>query len=293
MFLSKINLFMVLFMSVSGASYDDTNQIRFHQINDLILFEARVNHGQSGNFILDTGSEDFFVNTKYFDDPSQKTAFQTINGSMNVEEIQDITLHIGTKDILISEAFELEMDAIESFLNQPILGILGLHSIKTRQLIIDYQENILLFNDYKDLYQSSADYSAPLQFWNGLPVLTLEIEGKDYRFLLDSGASNHIIDSQALDQSNISYDLLSTVQTIDHIGNKAQLQRIHASNMGALIGNDAILLIKDLRHFFKDDRPEYKIHGILSPSQFDFEFVFIDYKKNRCYLKKKQSLAFR
>ncbi len=283
--LTLINRHIVVLIFIIGALGNlNSKSIPFEKVKDLIIFEASINQGPKGKFILDTGAEDLFINNNSVPTPSNDiTSFQTLNGSIDATTLNTLALNIGNHSLNIDEAYQLDLKALEDFVEFPLLGLIGYKCLLENKMIIDFEQEEIIFNSER---YTVVDEVFDLSLWNGLPYVTIKQNGESLKLLLDTGVSSHLINQYALDRLSLDHQVLSTVSLIDHVGNSKEINRIHIGSFDQLFNGDAFFLVDDL-----ESRVGEGIDGIINPSLLNIDYIVFDFKKGTCAVKSHHAVA--
>ncbi len=179
-----------------------------------------MQYGQSGNFILDTGAEDLFINQCDEKDHSNEE-FTTIHGTISANSFVLQKFSLGNKEWSNLEVFGLDLSNIEQTLNQKISGIVGLSLIQPASFLIDYTKGVIELNPSKEVaLDGNNNFSiqrVPYEIINeSFAVVEFDIEGTLYKMGIDSGAGCNVlfeskrkIKKKAIRKSDLAYQVNS------------------------------------------------------------------------------------
>lgn len=197
------------------------NIINFKLCNGIILLSGEL-EGNRGFFAFDTGATKTVLNVKYCNKNSlgEKMDVVSFNGALEnskVIEGKDTIISLGELSLNLKSPKLMNMDYVETPLRNVeeklcFLGALGLDSFQMRHFIIDYKNcNLVLNGKCPTENMSYTDIDIEV-----LPVVNLEIENKNYRFVLDTGANHFVIDKGLYD--NIKFtEVEDSLKSIDLI----------------------------------------------------------------------------
>ena len=171
----------------------------------LFLIEAKVDD-EDGNFIFDSGSSQFVLNSTYF------RKYMKIEG----DEGGGVTGSAGpvsrtrVKKLMVSGleydnimADVLDLGHIENRRNVKVLGLFGLSLIKDLEIVIDISHNQLRLyridkagnrlNRYEII--AKADVTQKVQEYHNLCLVDVTIGGKVLNFCLDTAAESDVLSS--------------------------------------------------------------------------------------------------
>lgn len=175
--------------------------IKFKLVKGIVLMDGKIDH-ISGYFALDTGATQTVLNKAYcrISDRGVKeesTAITFDNGTQNSRIVskENALLTIADKEIEVADPLFMDMAYVEVPLRTEdsklvFLGSVGADMIGKERLIVDYIHKQVIFNAENVLKNAKVVQLSVEK----LPIIELEIQEKSYRFVLDTGASNFVID---------------------------------------------------------------------------------------------------
>jgi hypothetical protein len=278
--LIKILSILIVF---NPSVFGNMKAIPFKMVNNLIIIEIDI-ETKTGNFILDTGSDAILLNSNYKLRSNKESTFQTVNGLTNTEETKISHLKIGdiTKENI--SAYNTNLSNIENFLNLKIAGIIGADFFNPHSIFLDFESNVIKF------YESAPDITLfnfsnhiDFQMIIGVPTTELKIGNQIYTFILDSGASIHLIDSKLMNKHRENFEKLQSSVKVESVGhsNSASKYIIKRFTINNTYLNDHTCLVKDFTDFNKKGEPE--ISGLLSISKLSEKGIMIDFHRMKIY----------
>jgi Aspartyl protease len=276
----KILLLLVVF---NQFLYGNIDAIPFKVINNLIIIEIDF-ESKTGNFILDTGSDAVFLNSNHTSFAQKVTIFQTVNGIANSEETKIKYLKVGdiTKENV--SAFNTNLTNIENFLNLKIAGIIGAEFFNPHSIYLDFESNEIKF--YKNApelacfeFVNQIDFSMS----RGVPSTEILIGNTAYTFILDSGASIHLIDSTVVAMNADLFERVSSDVIVESVGHSEIVKKyiIKSFSFDSAILKDHACLVKNFSDFNEKGKPQ--ISGILSISKLSDKGIMIDFHRMKMY----------
>ncbi len=269
-------LTLILLLSTSSINFINANiGIPFELVNGLMIIEADI-FGQSNKFIFDTGANSVLLDQMYSSEEcDSKKQFITISGETETEVI-GIDQLIINDDIKINDfqAFLTNLNTLKEFTSLEIVGVLGGQLIADK-LFIDYDNKVISTTSERS--NIKLENTKKIHIVDGLPLITIQIENNSYTFLLDSGASAHIIDELSL-QSISNVQLISSQKKIVDASAQSQVNQvayIDVTNNGLLHGQSRYL-VKDLSNLSKNIGQQ--LDGIISISSLNLTHLRLDYK---------------
>ncbi len=279
-----ILLFILLSNNTIIANYI-SEKIPFQIVNGLMVTQAELN-GEHGNFIIDTGAEDIIINSEYIiSEHLNSISLETLSGTINVHEMSIHQLKMGK---LIKEnlsALVLDLNSIEEYTGQNILGILGSSIFNFGSIVIDFQTMTFSYdNEPLDDDMYSTFNSIPYKIVNGVPITWVNISNKLYPFILDTGATCHFIDIKI---SNVHHDIISitdteievkTISDQEVFSKKAILSYVEIGNQ---IFRNEIFYTKDFTSMKISN--DISLSGIISLKKLAENQLAIDFVSNALY----------
>ncbi|WP_296385645.1 aspartyl protease family protein [Winogradskyella sp.] len=273
-----------------------TTRIPFKIIDQLIVVEVEI-LDKEGNFIIDTGSESFILNSEHFkptrkyrEDGQQKSGIH--NDIENVKErhldllsIKDLSLEKLNADII-------DLSHIEKTKKIELLGIIGYSVLKDFEVFVDMHLNqITLTKTDRNgkrlsdkVYAETIHDSINFKLKKHTIVLNAFVGDKKVEFGLDTAAEynqlNKDLDSEILDYFYLSKELKLT-------GASGKKMKVLAGKLYRVRLNDSIYFgpmktvltnLKKMNNAFSTN-----LDGILGFEFFAQKRTIINYKKKKLY----------
>ena len=283
--LTNLLILLLSLLSISALATNDADDnqvsIPFLVVNGLIIIEAEIDN-EKGNYIFDTGAEELILNKEV---RSGKTMFSSINGDISTDEVKINLLKIGNLTHSEIKAYSADLGSMESYLNISLQGVIGSSVFMPRKIKIDFIASEIILSSTDDLIIGRDSY-VNFEMYDGVPVCSIRIEGKDYLFGFDTGATMHVLDHKNKSTA-IILDLLKdtgldtyvTTGTGDKTVNK--IKTLPSFMLGNQIVDDAQFLLQDLSGF--NESMEQPIYGVLSLTTLDADNIVIDLEQGRIY----------
>lgn len=164
----------ILLVSISNALLSQKAIIPIHFAGKLILIEGTVN-GKKGFFILDLGATGLVLNKQYFSGTSNNMLkAYGVNGALSSLETCIANLTIGEIIWKNKEATLLPLSYLENSREKQILGLVGGNLFRKSELIIDFQEKVLLLSN--NVEQNTGPTNVMLAKNKGL-ILPFKMKG--------------------------------------------------------------------------------------------------------------------
>ena len=176
--------------------------IPFRNIKGIILVDGEVN-GIKGQFAFDTGATQTVFNQRKTGSgkEEEKGAITFDEGTQNsqISTIEKPKVKMEDIPISMEKAFVMDMDYVESELKKEFpevcfIGSLGYDLIAQGRIEIDYPQEQLVFNP--DLIEEDM-IKIPFAMQQKLPTVQISVAGKDYTFVLDTGANVLLFDQES------------------------------------------------------------------------------------------------
>lgn len=279
--MKRLFYILILLLSVTlSQSVASVTSIPFEISNGLILIKAQVNDNQQGTFIFDTGSSDVLINGTA--KSSGALVFESLNGELSTQKVQLESLALGEYKKVGIAAYLTDLSGIESYVEEKIYGILSGAYFSPNEVFIDLKNKTIQISPSFDFKEYSEIYHYRLREENNIIVVDVPFKGKNLKFGLDSGASSHIISREYIDEHDLEYDIVETLDLINHTGSVETTHRIRTDNIIPNITSGNTFIIKDLGKF--NTMTSSRLDGLLSVTSLMVDFVYINKKKGICSL---------
>lgn len=176
----------------------DNLRIPFELVRGMIVLSAEID-AQQGHFILDTGAPMMVINDHPATDQIQASSFQQ---SVAVGQTTIGAFNWAGNEQYALDALVVDISHLESAFSRPLEGMIGYNALQQYELFFDYAEQIILrCSPRKNILHQTAKplLSLPIDMYDHLPVITLQVGGKKLRFGIDTGACANLIDPSVLE----------------------------------------------------------------------------------------------
>ena len=179
--------------------YSNT-EIDFKLLQGIILVQATVND-EHGYLAFDTGAMQTALHRKYFSDiQGQELEIAKFSEGMKQDTATAVTIpSLSFSGVTLTDCNVMLMDLsyVEDTLaafdpSLRLLGTMGIDIIRHFSVLLDYQEKRITLNPLRGFDQWIC---VPLRM-EALPVIEIEIDGEQYRFVLDTGANTCLLGSE-------------------------------------------------------------------------------------------------
>jgi len=283
--LSKFTIIIFIFHFLLNPSLFGGNVIPFKLVNNLIIIQVDI-ETNSGNFILDTGSDAIFLNTDFANVAGKISEFNTMNGEISSEATKISFIKIGDIIKRNISAYNANLDNIEKYLSLEIRGIIGAELFNPHSIYIDFfNKEIHFFKRAPSLSDFDFINSFDFKMILGVPTVELTIENKKYTFIMDSGASIHIMDPNVILSHPEHFDKLTSNVKVEALGNTSNAD-ISKYNIKSFYIGSAYLpaqtcLVKDFSEF--NIEGQLIISGIISISRLTEKGLLLDFHRMKMY----------
>ncbi len=237
--------------------------------------------GQEGYFVFDTGADAIVINKQV--DQHDVLAFETLTGAINTSKIVVNKITLGNYVLNDIQAFAYDLSSVEKFTNKKLLGIIGTRFLEGEVLFIDNINNVIQILDRNQVKNTSGQQFITSKIWleNGVPIVPLKIDGKEYKFGLDTGSSVSVINNQLVKANSSVFSQNSAAVNV-HTLDKNEVA--HQQTVVIEIVQFGKMGIKNLQFGITElkainDELDVKIDGIISLNQIPIKEIYIDFEK--------------
>lgn len=255
--------------------------IPFEQHGGLLLVNAFVN-GAPGRFIFDTGSPSIIVNRLPLHDKDSTLAF----GFNQLASFQKIKIKTFEWASLLSnniDAYAIDLQYLEALTNKNLMGVIGYEGLQAYEIVLDFKENAIVLRPGGKKYEDHELMTeAPVQMVGHLPVITLQINGKKYRFGLDTGAAVNVIDEKTAKALESVTQVLPQTAALSGIGGHTTPAAMIKLSKVELQGSELFPLTfctADMSTL--NTATDFQIDGLLGLPFFKVYKTAIDFKKEK------------
>lgn len=261
---------MLMMILVSGAHVQMFADvvIPFTLQSGLILIDADVD-GRQGKYIYDSG-----CNTIVVDQSARRPLSQSLvtgDGVVSVADHKIGTLKIGEMERFDLLAYATDLSALDGHAQTDIHGIIGGYLFNRYAVKIDFVAKQIILQERDSSYESLTP--TPIKLVDDIPLLTIDVNGQELTFILDSGASAHFMDPVVAADLGAVFSkertmVISTAGAVETRSVKADI----SSRSGDPLASHFYL--KNLQD--ATDELGQQIDGILSLSSIDVDRLVID-----------------
>lgn len=268
----------------SEKSLNETFETSFDLMDRMIIVEAKLD-GKVGKYILDTGSPVLILNKN----PKENST--TIGGISNEEEAEIIKVDnfqwAGISKQKIN-AIAYDMSNLEKVLGFKINGLIGQNIFGNYELFLDVaNQKIQLFKTFRSELHKNNRYQQKISFSNKshLPIVTVKIQGKKYRFGIDTGAEVNVLNKNLkhkLGDNLLKNFKVSSLHGIGGISQKTESANLTKFKIKRKEYENFNFLFYDLTSF--EEEYNLQLDGILGYPFLAKNILSINYQKQKIYI---------
>ena len=263
----------------------ESTVIPFRLVNNLIIIEANI-EANTGNLILDTGSDGFFIDQRLSGETKNKAEFSTLTGAQSVSACTVKSLTVGSISKKNLEAFHTNLSHLESLLSLDLAGIIGVELFNPHSLFIDFEKKqIHFFKKESRLVIEKNLQEADFILVNNIPVVKIKIDDKTYNFIFDSGASVHVVDESLVKKHGLLFSKTDESVNFLTLENSKAPAMYYYTLTQLELGSSFITNTKCLVKDFSALQPDFgmAVHGIISMSNLNQTGIVMDFQKMKIF----------
>ncbi len=254
----------------------------FKFIGGLMYVVVQVN-GVEGLLLVDTGSNGFILlNSDHF--KTEKTD-QQLKGMTSEVSIERVAINSLTWQNLKLEKQYLpavKLSQLNQGSSEKILGLIGSAFFKSYQLNFNFASREMVLSkegiEEPKLKGIAPTISIPFALLNNFPVVEVRISNQPYRFIMDTGATDNIMDLSLEVSAGKEWQQTQEVQMVEGSGNTGKVRRGKLRNMW--IGGLNMQGIGMGLHAMPAFDEQMQVSGILGFQFLKYFYVQINYIEN-------------
>ena len=255
----------------------------FEYYGGLIYVNAVLN-GESGQFIFDTGAPTLVVN-------SRKNTGKSItaSGISNSFQVGQVEVNSFEWANLLRENFQGLLVDVSHFQKsgaENLKGLIGYEIVADRAVEIDFQDQTISLFSYREVKREiknrKPSQTISFELEGHLPVVEVIIEGKKYRFGIDTGSECNIMDERKLSEFTPQAVSTEMIQGLDQTKQKVRVGKINGIRSGERAVSDVKFLFSNISHL-QSGQFNYQIDGLLGLSFLKGNKCIIDYPRQKIY----------
>lgn len=292
-------------LSFPGIQYVPSNRdslsfsIPFNRVGNLILIKAKADSTE-GNFVLDTGCQGLVLNITYFRhyptivEQGAETQGITGTSSLTTEQANIRNFSFGSMQEFNVRANMANLGAIENSKGVKVLGLIGVQFLKDCELIIDYENNLLLFHvitkkeiktyGHVMLADTASYHTIPFEITDNRIIIKTTVAGKKLRFIIDCAAETNILDSRLPDKIFTNFSVTGKVNLVG-VGNK-KVEALKGNLSSFSIGNRIITDMPVIITNLEKTCFSYGgcVDGILALDNLSLQKIGFNFATNKMYI---------
>ncbi len=270
----------------SPSSLLSHDHVPVHTESNMLLVPGKVNDVR-GYFLLDTGSPSLVVHSKLVREAGEVIGGQSVDGqTVSLQEVKLEEVVYRNRTYQNIDALSLDLSHLDELTDEPILGLLGKDWIAQQPSVLDFKRNHILYFSESDkiAWRARKPVAVSAITWaDHIPVITISIHGKPYRFGIDSGSSDNLIDPRVLEE--IGSGQVKVLDCIDLQGLSGALVRTDLIELAEVrLNNDqhadsASFIVMDLSSVRQADGTP--LDGLIGVSFLNGTIFSIDYQQSK------------
>lgn len=252
---------------------------QFKFIGGLMFVEVTVN-GIKGLLLVDTGSNGFvLLNTEHFKTTTTGKTMAGMGGPVHMEEVK-VTSFAWENVQLKDRSFPaMKMSQLTTGITEKVLGLIGSAFFKPYQLTLNFASRELNLSktpgDAPIVKNIQPIIQLPFTLVGGFPVVEVAIAGKKLRFVMDTGATDNLIDTSMETELSSVWKQTQQVNMTEGSGNGGNVKRgvLDRMTIGGLNMDKIQMGLYTMPAFDK----EKEISGILGFQFLKYFYVDINY----------------
>lgn len=259
----------------------------FKFINGLMFVTVQVN-GIEGLFLVDTGSNGFILlNSDHFKTEKTSERLKGMTSEVAMDQVAVSSLTWQNLKLEKQQLPAVKLSQLNSGSSEKVLGLLGSAFFKSYQLSLNFASRELVLS--KDtlldpiLKGIPALINMPFTLVNNFPVLEVRIADQPYRFIMDTGATDNVMDLGLEGVLGKNWQQKQEVQMVEGSGKGANMRRGQLKSMW--VGGLDMQGIGMGLHTMPDFDHKMGVSGILGFQFLKYFYVQINYLENtiKCY----------
>lgn len=273
-----------------------STRIPFKLVDRLIVIEGKIK-GESGNFIIDTGSETMILNKVHFKTYPFQKATKTTSGILkNVDKLFEKKIEkLSLKELTLKDKQSdiIDLSHIEKSKKIKLLGIIGFNILKDYEVFIDlYLNQITLTKIDSDgntlsdkIYLEKISDTLDFQLKNHTIVINSYIGKEEVTLALDSGAEFNQIHKGISKKALKHFYPLKRIKLIG--ASKKEIEVVYGNLFRVRLSDKTYFgpmktMLTNLHNMNKAFGTD--LDGVLGHDFFAQRRIVINYKKEKLYI---------
>lgn len=261
-----------------------SNISNFTYSGGLIMIDVAIN-GECGHYILDTGAPGLVLNSSA--ETESFVLASSVSSAIKIGEVMVENFQWGNFIQKNVESYTLDISHMRQTNGKSPDGLIGYQILKRNSVLVDFENQevaILSKKDLKAKIKSSENFvTIPFVTEGHLPVIKLKINGKKYRFAIDTGAEKNLMDNKLFDKTtpeNVKYELMQGLDGGIRKVAIGQLENITSKDYNI---DNMNFLFSDMS-YVNDGENGYNLDGLLGIPFFQNKTFVIDYRKSEIHI---------
>ena len=287
-------LMLICLPLVMVANESGISVVPFQLIGNSIFVSGSVN-GQSGNFLLDTGSPNLLLNKSYFKGIRQHAVglnILDIHGQSQSASYYVVKeLRIADRKMKESHGLVVDLSALEQAKGITIAGIIGYSSLRNVEVVFDFDNWVLWIvpldrkgNRIAKIESFKMVESFKLKMSGHISYITARFNGKKLRLGIDSGSEVNMLNRRLVKRNRSNFEVTG------HLIVRGLTDVYLACGTGTLEnielqpGQKASLEVALADMYHLNECLGVSLHGLLGAPFLMQGKVSINFRKKRLYL---------
>ena len=218
--LLKIALFLTMAFSIivgSSKSMNPATTVPFNPDTLLIFVPVKLDGNGPFTFIIDTGAMASLINKTLANKlQAEKQEYQGMAmgfgkakkeqevDSLKIFRISFDTLEIGTLKHYDFKPFIMDISHIADAIGSPVDGVIGFDVLRNYEVVINYRSGEIIFNPLPEKPETTG---TTFELFMNHVYVPARVAGKNFPFLLDTGASHCVLSSLLVDSLGLAPQL--------------------------------------------------------------------------------------
>lgn len=197
---TKLCITTLLVLGYNTVTFASSHNIPFRMAGKLIIVEALVN-GERGNFILDTGTSELVLNSRYAEGIEQERFFKGVNGQTVKIQTDYVSFELGELTWKSVYVEIIPLQHLEKMKGITIRGLIGAKLLRPFELIIDLGEMKMEMIRVDKKSQINSIAVPPLvlmqlRMKGASPIIEATLGQKTLNLMIDTGSEYNLIDKK-------------------------------------------------------------------------------------------------
>ncbi|WP_316842048.1 pepsin/retropepsin-like aspartic protease family protein [Pedobacter gandavensis] len=254
----------------------------FKFIGGLMFVTVQIN-GVTGLLLVDTGSNGFILlNSDHFKTEKTNQRLKGMTSEVAIERVEVNSLTWQNLQLEKQYLPAVKLSQLNQGSSEKVLGLLGSAFFKSYQLNLNFasREMVLSKQGILDpkLKGIPATISMPFTLLNNFPVVEVKIADQPYRFIMDTGATDNVMDLSLESRIGKEWQQTQEVKMVEGSGIGATVRRGKLQSLW--VGGLNMQGIGMGLHAMPDFDQKMGVSGILGFQFLKYFYVQINYLEN-------------